>query len=101
MKKTNVWKLQDARASFSELVRKARSGHPQCVTVHGKDAVIVVDCDRFEVRSKPQPVRTMAEFIAASKKYRGMLERVEFERVPMPVRDKRGEIFDGDHPDEE
>jgi antitoxin Phd len=101
MKKADIWKLQDAKARFSELVRKARSGHPQRVTVHGKDAVIVVDCDRFEVRPKPQPVRTMAEFIAASKKYRGMLERVEFERVPMPVRDKRREIFDGDYFDEE
>ena len=101
MKNTNIWKLQDAKARFSELVRKARSGTPQHVTVHGKDAVVVVDCERFEVRPKQRAARTMAEFIEASKKYRGMLEGVEFERVPMPVRDKRREIFDGDYADED
>jgi antitoxin Phd len=101
MKKTDIWKLQDAKARFSELVRKARSGAPQRVTVHGEDAVIVVDCERFEVRPRPQPSRTMAEFVEASKKYRGTPEELKFERVPMPVRDKRKEIFDGDYPDEE
>jgi antitoxin Phd len=101
MRKTNVWKLQDAKARFSELVRKARAGSPQKVTVHGQDAVVVFDPDRFEIQPKPRPVRTMADFVEGSKKYRGLLESVEFERVPMPVRDKRREIFDGDYPDEE
>jgi antitoxin Phd len=101
MKKTDIWKLQDAKARFSELVRRARSGQPQRVTVHGEDAVIVADSERFEVRPKPRPSRTMAEFIEASKKYRGMPEALKLERVPMPVRDKRREIFDGDYPDEE
>jgi antitoxin Phd len=101
MKKTDVWKLQDAKARFSELVRRARSGPPQRVTVHGEDAVIVADSERFEVRPKPRPSRTMAEFVEASKRYRGMPEELKFERVPMPVRDKRREIFDGDYPDEE
>ena len=48
----NTWKLQDAKARFSEVVRKAREGEPQAVTVHGKRAVVVVDLDRFEVRPK-------------------------------------------------
>ncbi len=97
----NIWKLQDAKARFSELVRKARAGAPQKVTVHGKDAVIVADAERFEVRPKPRPVKTMADFIEGSKKYRGVPEGVEFERMPMPVRDKRREIFDGNYSDEE
>ncbi|MGA3307901.1 MAG: type II toxin-antitoxin system prevent-host-death family antitoxin [Xanthobacteraceae bacterium] len=101
MRKTNVWKLQDAKARFSELVRKARAGAPQKVTVHGKDAVVVLDPDRFEFRPKPRHTRTMADFIEGSKKYRGVTEGIEFERVPMPVRDKRREIFDGDFLDEE
>jgi len=28
MSKTNVWKLQDAKARFSEVVRRARTGEP-------------------------------------------------------------------------
>jgi antitoxin Phd len=84
VKKGNVWKLQDAKARFSELVRQARAGAPQRVTVHGKDAVVVVDPARFEVRPKPAPARTMADFIAASKKYRGVTEGIEFEQ-PFPM----------------
>ena len=76
----DVWKLQDAKAQFSELVRRARAGRPHQVTVHGKEAVIVVDPKRFEVRAKPRAKRTMADFIEGSKKYRGAAEGVDFER---------------------
>jgi antitoxin Phd len=100
MAKSNVWKLQDAKARFSEVVREARSGAPQTVTVHGKDAVLVVDPQRFDVQPKPRRRRTMADFIEASKKYRAAAEGIELERVPMPARDKRKEIFDGDYAEE-
>jgi prevent-host-death family protein len=42
------WRLQDAKARFSELVRKAHSEGPQLVTLHGRDAVVVVDADEFQ-----------------------------------------------------
>jgi prevent-host-death family protein len=79
MTETNIWKLRDAKARFSELVRRARAGAPQHVTVHGKEAVIVVDAERYEVRPKSRRPRTMAGFIEASKKYRGVTEGVDFE----------------------
>lgn len=41
------WRLQDAKARFSELVRLARSEGPQRVTLHGRDAVVVVDAEEF------------------------------------------------------
>jgi prevent-host-death family protein len=41
------WKLQDAKARFSELVRKVRSEGPQRVTVHGRDEVVVIDAEDF------------------------------------------------------
>lgn len=47
-----VWKLQDAKARFSELVRRARAGEPQHVTVHGEEAVVVVDPKRYEIRPR-------------------------------------------------
>lgn len=43
-----AWKLAEAKAKFSEVVRLAASGQPQRVTVHGKDAVVVVAADVFE-----------------------------------------------------
>ncbi|HRD83942.1 MAG TPA: type II toxin-antitoxin system prevent-host-death family antitoxin [Rubrivivax sp.] len=41
------WRLQDAKARFSELVRLAHSEGPQHVTLHGRDAVVVVDAAAF------------------------------------------------------
>jgi prevent-host-death family protein len=79
MAETDIWKLQDAKARFSELVRRARAGKPQRVTVHGKDAVIVVDAERYEVRPKSPGSRTMAGFIEESRKFRGATEGVDFE----------------------
>jgi len=101
MAKQTPWKLQDAKARFSELVRKARGGEPQKVTLHGKEAVVVLDTEQFEYRRKPRQIRTMAEFIEASKKYRGLLEGLKLDRrTGMPMRDKRAEIFDGEYSDE-
>ncbi len=97
MKKTNVWKLQDAKARFSELVRNARAGAPQKVTVHGKEAVVVVNPERFEVRPKPAPARTMVDFIEASKRYRGVTDGIEFEqRFPMHIESDQSMFDDGE-----
>lgn len=41
------WPLQDAKARFSELVRRVRSEGPQLVTVHGRDEVVVVAAEEF------------------------------------------------------
>lgn len=41
------WPLQDAKARFSELVRKVRSEGPQHVTVHGRDEVVVIAAEDF------------------------------------------------------
>ena len=42
------WKLEDAKAKFSEVVRRARSEGPQRVSVRGEDAVVVVSADEFD-----------------------------------------------------
>jgi prevent-host-death family protein len=41
------WQLQDAKARFSELVRRVRSEGPQHVTVHGRDEVVVISAEEF------------------------------------------------------
>ena len=45
--RAGYWLLQDAKARFSELVRKARSEGPQHVTVHGRDEVVVVTAESY------------------------------------------------------
>jgi prevent-host-death family protein len=42
------WKLHDAKARFSELVRRACTEGPQRVTVRGQDAVVVIAADELE-----------------------------------------------------
>lgn len=41
------WKLEDAKARFSEVVRRAQSEGPQRVSVRGRDAVVVIAADEF------------------------------------------------------
>jgi prevent-host-death family protein len=41
------WPLQDAKARFSELVRKAREEGPQHVSVRGEPAVVVISEEEF------------------------------------------------------
>ncbi len=42
------WKLEDAKARFSEVVRLARNEGPQRVSVRGKDAVVVMSVEELE-----------------------------------------------------
>jgi prevent-host-death family protein len=39
--------LQDAKARFSELVRRVRSEGPQRVTVHGRNEVVVIAAEDY------------------------------------------------------
>lgn len=41
------WKLEDARARFSVLVRLAKEQGPQRVTVYGEDAVVVLSAAEY------------------------------------------------------
>lgn len=42
-----TWKLQDAKARFSQLVNDAMSEGPQFVTKHGRDAVVVISTEHY------------------------------------------------------
>lgn len=48
------WALQDAKARFSEVVRKAKTEGPQKITVHGREEVVVVSVEEYR-RVKGQP----------------------------------------------
>lgn len=52
--RSGQWALQDAKARFSELVRKAKTEGPQRITVHGREEVVVVSVEEYR-RSKGQP----------------------------------------------
>lgn len=56
------WKLEDAKARFSEVVRLARSEGPQRVSVRGKDAVVVISVEALErlIPAAPERVSFVA-----------------------------------------
>jgi prevent-host-death family protein len=41
------WRLEEAKARFSELVRLARAAGPQRVTVRGQDAVVILSMEDY------------------------------------------------------
>jgi antitoxin Phd len=43
-----AWELEDAKARFSEVVRRARTEGPQRVTVRGKDAVVAIAAEALD-----------------------------------------------------
>ena len=79
----NHWLLQDAKARFSELVRRVHSEGPQHVTVHGRDEVVVVSAEEFR-RLKGD--RTGEALIAAMQASPYPDIDIDPRRDPMPVR---------------
>ena len=78
------WRLQDAKARFSELVRLAHSEGPQHVTLHGRDAVVVIDADEFQRLRGDRTGQLLVDALAASP-HRDI--EIEPRRAAMPVRD--------------
>ena len=80
----NRWRLQDAKARLSELVRQAQQRGPQRVTLHGRDAVVVVRADEFDRMRRPISGRDIVAALATSP-----LADVNFERmtIKFPIRD--------------
>ena len=77
------WRLQDAKARFSELVRMAHSDGPQHVTLHGRDAVVVVDAEAFSRLEGARTGELLVEALQASPHREVDLEA---RRSAMPVR---------------
>ena len=77
------WLLQDAKAKFSELVRRVRSEGPQHVTVHGRDEVVVVAAEEFRRLKGERGGDALIAAMQASP-YRDI--DLEPRREPMPVR---------------
>ena len=59
-----IWKLEDAKAKFSEVVRRAHSEGPQYVTVRGKPAVAIIDAAELErLLSESEPRMPLVDFM--------------------------------------
>ena len=57
------WKLEDAKARFSEVVRKAQTEGVQRVTVRGREAVAVISVDELDRLLNAQARTPLVEFM--------------------------------------
>lgn len=78
------WKLQDAKAHFSQLVREAQQEGPQRVTLHGRDAVVILSAQDY---ARLAPTATQPSLHALLSQ--SPLRDLDFEQgsVRAPVRD--------------
>ena len=82
--RSSYWLLQDAKARFSELVRKVHSEGPQHVTVHGRDEVVVIAAADFRRLKGGVTGKALIEALQASP-HRDI--DIEPRRATLPVRD--------------
>lgn len=80
----NHWLLQNAKARFSELVRRVRTDGPQHVTVHGRDEVVVISAEEFRRLKGSETGVALVEALQSSP-HRDV--EIEPGRAVMPVRD--------------
>ena len=81
---TSFWQLQEAKARFSEVVRRAVEQGPQHVTVNGEERAVVVSAREYDRLSGHRTGQELVQLLANSP-----LADVEFEHPPVvgPVRD--------------
>lgn len=58
------WKLEDAKARLSEVVRLAGTAGPQLVTVRGKEAAVILAPEQYrQLLPKPKGQLSLARFL--------------------------------------
>lgn len=58
-----IWKLEDAKNRFSELVRRANAEGPQLVTKHGREAAVVMAAEEYRRITQTE---NLADFLISS-----------------------------------
>lgn len=60
----DLWTVAEAKAKLSEVIEHAQTQGPQTITRNGRRAVVVVDAEEWERKTKRRG--NLAEFFAAS-----------------------------------
>jgi prevent-host-death family protein len=79
-----LWRLRDAKAKLSEVIKRVHKNGPQRVTVRGAQEVVIVSADEYRRLKGEQTGQALIDALAASP-----LRDVDFEQDPYypPVRD--------------
>ena len=78
------WQLQEAKAKFSELVRRAKEEGPQHVTIHGRDEVVIIAADDFRRLAGERSGQALVDAMRIAPHPSA---RIDPRRSRMPVRD--------------
>ncbi len=78
---SDIWELDDAKARFGEVVRRARQEGPQKVTVRDGESVFVISSDELK-RLTERPQQPLVPFLESLG-----LEDLPLEREPDTGRD--------------
>jgi prevent-host-death family protein len=82
--RSGQWQLQEAKARFSEVVRRAKEEGPQHVTVHGREEVVVIGAEQFQRLAGERSGKALVDALqTAPHRSAG----IEPSRTQMPVRD--------------
>ena len=60
---TQSWQLQEAKNKFSRLVKEARQGIPQFITVHGEQAAVLISIEDYQALTLPKNKLSEALFL--------------------------------------
>jgi len=63
----NSWQLQEAKARFSEVIKKAVKEGPQSITVHGEPSAIVISSEEYQRLKHPR--ESFVKFMRSSPLY--------------------------------
>lgn len=80
-----IWKLEEAKARFSEVVRLAHSDGPQRITVRGKESVAIISIEELERLTGQEAAEPFVEFMESLVLDDLMLEREEDRGRDMPL----------------
>ena len=73
---SNEWQLQEAKNKKSKLVKKADQGVPQFITVHGKQAAVILSADDYKKLAQPTSSLSPALLMPViDDHYNGLFER--------------------------
>ncbi len=61
------WQMQDAKAKFAEMVKRATSEGPQFVTYRGTDTAVVLSIEEYQRLNANRP--DFAEFLISGPKW--------------------------------
>lgn len=62
-RRLQTWKLEDAKARLSEVVRLAGTKGPQLVTIRGKDAAVILSPVEFERLCPTEKRQPLLDFL--------------------------------------